>query len=116
MMTDETAGGPLEGLLVVDLSSNLASAYTSMLFADYGAEVIAIERPGGSPLRQMASWPFWLRGKKSITLDFRDPADVELARSLASGSDVVVEAFGAGVADRLGLGYDVVREANPGAV
>jgi crotonobetainyl-CoA:carnitine CoA-transferase CaiB-like acyl-CoA transferase len=108
--------GSLDGLVVVDLSTSLASAYTTMLFADAGAEVIQIERPGGSRLRRMAAWPFWLRGKKSIVLDLHDPADVAVARSLAAGSDVVVEAFGPGVADRLGLGYEELHRSNPGVV
>ncbi len=119
IMTDVHEGngaGPLHGLVVLDLSTSLASAFTTLLFADFGAEVIQVERPGGSRLRQMAAWPFWLRGKKSITLDLHDPADVEVARSLANGSDVVVEAFGAGAAERLGLGYDVLRASNPGLV
>ncbi|HEX5587976.1 MAG TPA: CoA transferase, partial [Acidimicrobiia bacterium] len=108
--------GPLHGLTVLDLSSNLASAYTTLLFADFGATVIQVERPGGSPLRAMAAWPFWFRGKQSIVLDLHDAADVEVARSLAAGSDVVVEAFGPGVADGLGLGYDTLAAANPALV
>jgi len=97
---------PLDGLVVVDLSSTLTSAYVTMVLADHGAEVIQIERPGGSSLRQLAGWPFWMRGKKSIALDLYDEADREVARRLAVGSDVVVEALGAGVAARLGLDYD----------
>ncbi|MET0627972.1 MAG: CoA transferase [Acidimicrobiia bacterium] len=108
--------GPLHGLTVLDLSSNLASAYTTLLLADFGAEVVQIERPGGSPLRAMAAWPFWLRGKKSIVLDLRDPEDLAVARSLAAGSDVVVEAFGPGIADELGLGYDALAATNAGLV
>ncbi len=108
--------GPLDGLVVVDLSTNLASAFTTLLFADFGAEVIQVERPGGSPLRGLAAWPFWLRGKKSVVLDLHDAGDLEVARSLGRGADVVVEAFGAGAADRLGLGYDALREANQGLV
>ena len=115
-MSDENVTGALDGLVVMDLSTNLASAYTTLLFADNGAEVIQIERPGGSPLRRMTAWPFWLRGKKSVTLDLHDPVDLEVARSLAAGSDVVVESFGAGVADRLGLGYDALASSNPGLV
>jgi crotonobetainyl-CoA:carnitine CoA-transferase CaiB-like acyl-CoA transferase len=105
--------GPLDGLVVVDLSTNLASAYTSLLFADYGAEVVSVERPGGSALRQVAGWPFFFRGKKSLVADLKDPGDLEVVRSLAAGSDVVVEAFGAGAADRLGVGDDVLRPHNP---
>jgi crotonobetainyl-CoA:carnitine CoA-transferase CaiB-like acyl-CoA transferase len=108
--------GPLEGLVVLDLSTTLASAFTTLLFADHGAEVIQVEPPGGSRLRQMAAWPTWLRGKKSVVLDLKDPADLAVARSLAAESDVVVESFGAKVADRLGLGYEDLREANPALV
>jgi crotonobetainyl-CoA:carnitine CoA-transferase CaiB-like acyl-CoA transferase len=108
--------GPLEGMVVVDLTTNLASAYTSLLFADYGADVIQVERPGGSPLRGMRAWPFWMRGKKSVVLDLHRAEDLDVARGLAAGADVVVEAFGAGAADRLGLGYDVLRPLNPGLV
>ena len=108
--------GPLEGLVVVDLSTTVASALTTLLFADYGAEVISVERPGGSRLRQQASWPFWLRGKRSIVLDLSDPADQEVALHLAAGADVVVEAWGPGVAERLGLGDETLRAANPGLV
>lgn len=109
-------GGPLRGLVVIDLTSNVASAYTSLLFADYGAEVIQVEPPGGSQVRAMAAAPFYLRGKKSVVLDLHDPTDLEVARRLASGADVVIEAFGAGVADRLGLGYEELRSDNPGLV
>jgi crotonobetainyl-CoA:carnitine CoA-transferase CaiB-like acyl-CoA transferase len=84
-----------------------------MVLADFGAEVIQVERPGGSRLRRMAAWPFWLRGKKSIVLDLRDRADLEVARRLVVGADVVAEAFGAGRADRLGLGYDSLAGDNP---
>ena len=112
-MTEAPRQGPLEGLAVLDLSTNLASAFTTLLFADFGAEVIQVERPGGSHLRRMAAWPFWMRGKKSIVLDLNDPADAEVARSLAVGSDVVVEGLGPRRADRFGLGYELLAEQNP---
>ena len=107
------AGQPLDGLVVVDLSATLASAYTTMVFADYGAEVIQVERPGGSELRRMAGWPFWMRGKKSIVLDLRDAGDLEVARRLAAGSDVVVEAFGAGRRRPPRLGYETLADGEP---
>jgi crotonobetainyl-CoA:carnitine CoA-transferase CaiB-like acyl-CoA transferase len=100
-------------LVIVDLSTSLASAYTTMVLADYGAEVIQVERPGGSPLRRLSAWPFWLRGKKSIVLDLRDRADMEVAERLLAGADVAVEAFGPGKADRLGVGYDRLAANNP---
>ena len=111
-MTD----GPLRGLKVVDVSSNLASAFTTTLFADFGAEVVMIERPGGSKLRDQAGWPFWARGKKSIVLDLTKPEDGAIARSLLIQADVVVDAFGPSVADRLGLGYETLAEENQSLV
>ncbi len=110
------AGGALEGLVVVDLSSHLASAFTTLLFADHGARVIQVERPGGSRLRSMPAWPFWMRGKESIVCDLQDPGHVEVAYALAAGADVVVEDFGPGEADRLGLGYEALTARNPGLV
>ena len=88
--------GPLAGLVVLDLTGNVASAYTSLLFADFGAEVITVEPPGGSMVRKMTAAPFYLRGKKSIVLDLHDEVDATVCRELASGADVVIEAFGAG--------------------
>jgi crotonobetainyl-CoA:carnitine CoA-transferase CaiB-like acyl-CoA transferase len=108
--------GPLAGLVVLDLTGNVASAYTSLLFADFGAEVITVEPPGGSMVRKMTAAPFYLRGKRSIALDLHDEVDGAVCRKLAAGADVVIEAFGAGVADRLGLGYDELRQGNPGLV
>jgi crotonobetainyl-CoA:carnitine CoA-transferase CaiB-like acyl-CoA transferase len=108
--------GPLSQLTVVDLSTNPASALTTLLFADFGADVITVERPGGSRLRTEAAWPFFLRGKRSIVLDLKDAGDRDMARRLAAGADVVVESWGPGVADRLGLGDDALRPSNPGLV
>jgi crotonobetainyl-CoA:carnitine CoA-transferase CaiB-like acyl-CoA transferase len=113
-VTDGT--GPLEGLVVVDLSTTLPSAYTSLLFADGGAEVIQIEPPGGSRLRSQAAWPFWLRGKKSIELDYHDRGDLAVARDLAADADLVIESFRPGVTDRLGLGYEQLSAQNPALV
>src|ERR1700733_4632170 len=104
--------GPLAGLVVLDLTSNAATAFTTVLLADLGAQVITVEPPGGSMVRKMRAAPFYLRGKESIVLDLHDPADLDVAKELASGADVVIEAFGAGAADRLGLGYDDLKIAN----
>jgi crotonobetainyl-CoA:carnitine CoA-transferase CaiB-like acyl-CoA transferase len=115
MNTSEQAA-PLGGLVVVDLTTNASSGFASVLFADLGAEVIAVERPGGSVVRAMPAAPYLLRGKRSIELNLHDPCDVAVATELAAGADVVFEAFGAGVADRLGLGYPVLQARNPGLV
>jgi crotonobetainyl-CoA:carnitine CoA-transferase CaiB-like acyl-CoA transferase len=105
--------GPLEGLRVVLLSPTQTGAHAGQLLADFGAEVVHVERPGGSPLRQQPAWPFWARGSKSIELDLHDPADNETARRLVLDSDVVVETFRPGVTERLGLGYEALSAQNP---
>ena len=110
---EDAAKGPLQGLTVVDLSTGVASAFTTTLFADFGAEVVQIERPGGSVVRRLGTWPFLLRGKKSVVLDLHDAADREVAQRLARGADVVVEAFGPGKAERFGLGYEELAAAAP---
>ena len=109
--TQSAGGAP-----VVDLSTNVASAFTTLLFADLGAEVISVERPGGSRIRELASWPYWLRGKRSVVLDLKDARQRDAALALAAGADVAVEAWGPGVAERLGVGDEVLRGANPALV
>ncbi len=103
----------LGGLRALELSSTLAGAHVGQLLADYGAEVVQVEPPGGSPLRREAAWPFWARGKKSVVLDLRADADQRTAQALASESDVVVETWRPAVAERLGLGFDALASANP---
>src|SRR5215203_3283696 len=104
--------GPLEGLQVLDLSTTLTSATVSGFLADFGAAVIAIEPPGGSPLRSQPAFPFWGRGKRSIVLDLDVPDDAEVARALAAGADIVIETFRPGVVERFGLGYDDLAPTN----
>ena len=118
--------GPLDGLLVADFSRVLAGPLATMTLADLGAEVIKVERPGlgddtrqwGPPWTEHASSYFECvnRSKQSITLDLRDPADLAVARELAARADVLIENFLTGTMDRLGLGYEVLAEANPGLV
>src|SRR5689334_3044568 len=98
--------GPLEGLRVVELSTTLTSATISGFLADFGADVVVVEPPGGSALRTQPSFPFWGRGKRSVVLDLGTRDDAEVARSLATGADVVIETFRPGVVERFGLGYD----------
>jgi crotonobetainyl-CoA:carnitine CoA-transferase CaiB-like acyl-CoA transferase len=102
--------------VVVDLTTNVSTSFATVLFADLGAEVIAVERPGGSPVRALPAAPYFLRGKKSIVLNLQDASDVAVARDLAAGADVAFEAFGAGVAAGLGLSYDTLKQRNPGLV
>lgn len=64
---DPASDGPLAGLVVIDLSTTLPGAQATQFLADCGAEVIMVEPPDGSPLRELASWPALLRGKRSVT-------------------------------------------------
>ncbi|MBA8962333.1 CaiB/BaiF CoA transferase family protein [Rhodococcus opacus] len=123
----ESAGSAsLDGLLIADFGRVLAGPYATMLLADLGADVVKIERAGvGDDTRQWG--PPWVgdestyfqsvnRNKRSFAWDLRDPADLQQARELTARADVVVENFLPGTMDRLGLGYDAVREINPDVV
>ena len=107
---------PLSGLRIVDFSDTNTGAQASQLFADFGAEVVHVERPGGSSIRNLPSYPFVARGKKSIELNLKAAEDLAVARSLALGADVLIESFRPGVMERLGLGYEDLRQENPGLV
>lgn len=125
-MDMKSTGGPplpLAGFRVLDLTRFLAGPYASMVLADLGAEVIKVERPdGGDESRHFGpfhesgeSWSFIQanRGKRSVALDLKDPRGRELARQLAGKSDLVMESFRPGVAARLGLSYDDVKQLRP---
>ena len=113
--------GPLAGIKVLDLSRVLAGPYCTALLADLGAEIVKLEPPSGDDYRHIGPFKdgesalFTLnnRGKKSVVLDLKKPADLELAQALAARVDVVVENFRPGVAARLGLGAETLRKANP---
>ena len=107
---------PFSGLRVIDLSPTRVGHQASQLFADYGADVIMVEPPGGAELREHPAFPFWARGKRSIVLDLADDADRSVVRDLARGADVVIASFRPGVLDALGLGYDRLAEDNPGLI
>lgn len=109
-------GGALDGLRAVDFSNTLTGAHVGQLLADFGADVVHVEPPGGSVLRTQPAWPFWMRGQRSVVLDLKNDADARVARSLATRADVVIETWRPGVADRLGLGYEELAARNPGLV
>lgn len=116
----------LDGLLVADFSRVLAGPLVSLTLADFGADVIKVEPPGGDetrtwspPVDRQGRATFFLavnRNKRSIELNLKEPADLELARELIRRADVLIENFRPGAMERLGLGYDSMREANPGLV
>ena len=103
-------------LRVLDLSPNRIGAQVSQFFADFGADVVWVEPPGGSAMRREAAFPFWCRGKRSIALDLHDDRDREVVRRLATRADVLIETFKPGELEVLGLSYDDLAQTNPGLV
>jgi crotonobetainyl-CoA:carnitine CoA-transferase CaiB-like acyl-CoA transferase len=114
----------LEGIRVLDLSRVVAGPYCAMLMADLGADVVKLERPGrGDDLRDFggargmsAVFAAINRGKRGIAIDLQSAEGARLALELARRTDVIIENFLAGAAERLGLGYAAVRAVNPGVV
>ncbi len=128
-MTSDTNGhgeGSLRDIRIIDLTQMLAGPYGTMLLADHGADVIKIEplegdmtRRGG-PFRDDDSerilggyFQSVDRNKKSVCLDLKSPAGREALKALVRDADAVTENFRAGVMERLGLSYEVLREINP---
>ena len=120
-MTEPLPTRPLEGLRVLDFSRVLAGPFATALLADLGAEVIKVEPPQGDdyraigPLRNGESALFTVmnRNKKSLVLDLKQAAAVTLVHELAERSDVVLENFRPGVAERLGIGAEALMARNP---
>ncbi|NMD25580.1 MAG: CoA transferase [Actinobacteria bacterium] len=116
--------GPLADLRVIDLSTVLAGPNCARYLADFGADVIKVERPvGGDSLRNMAWrdprdgeglwWKLVNRNKRTIALDLKNTADLALLRSLVAEADVLVENFRPGTLERLGLAPDDLLALNP---
>lgn len=99
----------LGGLKVLNLSTTFGGAMVGQFFADFGAEVVLVEPPGGSPLRKQAGWPVWARGSKSLEATLDDPT----VRALALQADVLIDTFRPGVLERRGLGHEQLAELNP---
>ncbi|AYH43554.1 CoA transferase [Azoarcus sp. DN11] len=117
-MKDE---GALDGVRVLDFTTMMSGPYCTRLMADLGAEVIKVEAPEGDyvrmrvPLRDGKSTYFGHLncGKKSLTLDLKQPGARDVVRELVAKCDIVVENFRPGVMDRLGLGYATLAKINP---
>jgi crotonobetainyl-CoA:carnitine CoA-transferase CaiB-like acyl-CoA transferase len=115
-------GSTFAGLRVVDLSSNLAGPLAAMVLGDLGADVVKVERPDsgddtrGLPPQWQGDGTVFLsvnRNKRSVALDVRSPEGREILLALAEGADVLIESYGPGVAERLGLGFEDVRARSP---
>lgn len=126
MSTDEKSTvGALSDVKVLDLSNFLAAPMCAMFMADFGAQVIKIEKPGtGDEMR------FWgenkdgvglyykviNRGKKSVTLDLRTPFGVEVVKKLVLDTDIVIENYRTGTLEKWGLGYETLKAINPSLI
>jgi len=121
------AAQALDGIRILDFSRVLAGPLATMVLADLGATVIKVERPGvgddtrawGPPYDERGEATYFQavnRNKRSVVLDLADPGDLAEARALATQATVVVENFRPGVMDRLGLGDDALRAADPSLI
>ena len=122
---------PLEGVRVIDLSSEIAGPFAARLLADAGADVVKIEAPGGDPMRAFCTpamlersqpllagetsplFHFLNTSKRGALLDLELASEREVLLGLAAGADLVVESFCPGHLDALGLGYASLARANP---
>jgi formyl-CoA transferase len=114
--------GPLEGLKVLELGQLIAGPFASKTLADFGADVIKVEPPGGGdPLRHWRLlkdgtsvwWQVQSRNKRSVALDLKKPEAQEIVRKLAAECDVLIENFRPGALENWGLGPDRLLEVNP---
>jgi crotonobetainyl-CoA:carnitine CoA-transferase CaiB-like acyl-CoA transferase len=113
---------PLSDITVVELGNIVAGPFASQILADMGADVIKVERPGtGDIIRSSgqtgdAMFAALNRNKRSVALDLKSDAGMEAFGELVAEADVFVENMGRGAAERLGIGYEDLREANPALV
>ncbi|NTU82085.1 MAG: CoA transferase [Chloroflexales bacterium] len=117
---------PLDDLRVLELGAFLAGPFCGQLLADFGAEVVKVEPPGkGDPMREWGRhrhngrtlwWPILARNKRSVTIDLRTPQGQELVRRLVPQCDMLLENFRPGTLEAWGLGWEVLRELNPGLI
>jgi len=128
-MTDQRqdCAGPLDGIRVLDFTALLQGPLATQILADLGADVLKLERKGGEWMRHWGicmarthgetdAFLAFNRNKRSVEVDLKDPDDLERILELAARADVVVENFRPGVMDSLGLGYEALRQANPGLI
>lgn len=106
--------GPLSGLRVIELAGLGPGPFAAMQLADMGADVVRVDRPGGIGFRVGSEHLDILnRGKRSVVLDLKDPAAVDLLLRMMEKADVLIEGNRPGVVERLGIGPDVALTRNP---
>ena len=119
----------LEGVKVLDLTHHIAGPYCTKLLADFGADVVKIERPGGDPARRMAPFfhdeadpekslvfAYLNTNKQSVTLNLKSEKGIQVLKSLVEESDVLVENFAPKVMPSLGLDFETLQRTNPSLV
>lgn len=120
------ASGPLTGLKVIELAHIMAGPVCGQLLADMGADVIKVEKaPGGDDTRRMvppevdgesAAFMILNRNKRGTAINLKSEAGKDVVRRLLSSADVVIENYRVGTMERLGLGYESLRQQNPGLI
>ncbi len=116
---DPGARGPLQGIRVLDLSRLFAGNVLTQILGDYGAEVIKVEPPEGDSLRAWQTngvsthWKIYARNKKSLALDLRKPAAIDLIRRLVPSATLFIESFRPGVLEKMGLAPADLLQLNP---
>lgn len=118
--------GPLDGIKVIEFAHIMAGPVTGLMLADMGADVVKVEKvPGGDDTRrsvppeiggESAAFLMMNRNKRGIALDLKTDGGKNVARRLIASADVVTENYRKGTMDRLGIGYDAVKESNPGVI
>jgi crotonobetainyl-CoA:carnitine CoA-transferase CaiB-like acyl-CoA transferase len=118
-------GGPLAGMRVVELAHIMAGPTCGLMLADMGADVIKVEKPEGDDSRRFvppdingesAAFMMMNRNKRGVVLDLKQDEARDVLRRLLVHSDVLIENYRKGTMERLGLGYEVLRTANPGLI
>ncbi|MDH3683397.1 MAG: CoA transferase, partial [Acidimicrobiia bacterium] len=128
--TEDRAGDPLAGVKVIDMTWAIAGPYTSRIMGDFGADVIRIESET-KPCIMRGAGPFMNNepgaenslsyhtvnaSKMSLAIDLGQPDSIPIIEQLVAWADVLIESYSVGVIDRMGLGYERLRQINPGLV
>ncbi|MGA8261522.1 MAG: CoA transferase [Arenicellales bacterium] len=122
MSGQHTTGGPLAGCRVIELAHVMAGPVAGLMLADMGADVIKVERPGGEDTRhslppaigdQSAAFMMMNRNKRGMVLNLKRKDAQDVLMKLLEGADVVIENYRRGTMERLGAGYETLREVNP---
>jgi crotonobetainyl-CoA:carnitine CoA-transferase CaiB-like acyl-CoA transferase len=123
--TGQTRLKPFAGVKVIDISNFLAAPMSAMFLADFGADVVKVERPGtGDEVRYWGRnkngvglyYKILGRGKKSVTADLRTPFGVEVVKRLVKDADILIENYRTGTLEKWGIGPEVLQAINPGLI